>query len=237
MRDSVSKFGRKPLGQQYPITTFEYLIGELKYKTPGYIPTKHIFTTIHANLTLMVLHYNSKHTYDHTFETVTLAYFNRYPNPYSAHVKSTDTIDVFIDEQGRLHQTKLIKKSGRLPNFIKPFLGKITTSWIIENTIVDPKTKEMITYNCNLDHRKIIRVEEYNTYKFDFNKKVTNSFVTVKFSSGFNQKFGLGLGIKDRIENWSKNKFSDNLFKSREGLAIVMETVKQRLSAKRANTL
>lgn len=181
----------------------------------------------------MVLFYKNSHTYHHNFETVTLAYFNRYPNPYSAHVKSTDTIDVFIDSDGKLHQVKLIKKSGRLPQFIKPFLGKITTSWIIENTIVDPKTKEMVTYNCNLDHRKIIRVEEYNTYRFDFEKNFTNSYVTVKFSSGFKSKFGFNLGIKDRIENWSKNKFSDNLIKSREGLKIVMDSVKEKLLARK----
>jgi hypothetical protein len=186
----------------------------------------------------MVLYYKNSHTYEHNFEIVTLAYFNRYPNPYSTHVKSTDTIDVFIDEHGRLNQIKLIKKSGRLPQFVKPFLGKITTSWIIENTIVDPKSKEMITYNCNLDHRKIIRVEEFNTYKFDFNKKVTNSHVTVKFSSGFSHKFGLGLNIKDRIENWSKNKFSSNLIRSREGLNIVMNSVKERLlTSKISNSL
>jgi 4-amino-4-deoxychorismate lyase len=180
----------------------------------------------------MVLYFKNQHTYEHDFETVTLAYFNRYPNPYSTHVKSIDTIDVYVDDSGRLHQVKLIKKSGRLPQFVKPFLGKISTSWIIENTIVDPVTMEMVTYNCNLDHRRIIRVEEYNTYKHDLKKNVTNSYVTVKFSSGFSYKFGPGLGIKDRIETWSKNKFSDNLMKSREGLKIVMDSVKQRLMAK-----
>lgn len=181
----------------------------------------------------MVLYYKNKHTFDYDFETVSLAYFNRYPNPYSTHVKSIDTIEVFVDDLGRLHQVKLIKKSGRLPQFIKPFLGKITTSWIVENTIVDPKTKELTTYNCNLDHRKIIRVEEFNAYKYDFKKGITNSSVTVKFSSGFSHRLGFGLGIKDRIENWSKNKFSDNLMRSREGLKIVMDSVKERLISNR----
>lgn len=177
----------------------------------------------------MVLYFKSSHTFEHNFEIVTLAYFNRYPNPYSTHVKSTDTIDIFVDKNGKLNQIKLIKKSGRLPNFIKPFLGKITTSWIIERTIVDPISMEMETYNCNLDHRKIIRVEELNSYKYDFEDNVTNSNVTVKFSSGFSHRFGLGIGIKDRIENWSKNKFSSNLMRSREGLKIVMDSVKERL--------
>lgn len=179
-----------------------------------------------------MLYYRSNHAYDYNFETVTLAYFNRYPNPYATHVKSIDTIDVFTDKKGRLHQVKLIKKSGRLPKFIKPFLGKITTTWIIENTIVDPVSKEMITYNCNLDHTKIIRIEEFNTYKYDLNKNLTNSFVTVKFSSGFTHKFEFGLSIKDRIEDWSKNKFSNNLMRSREGLKLVMDSVKEKLLAR-----
>lgn len=177
----------------------------------------------------MVLYYKNKHTYNHNFETVTLAYFNRYPNPYSTHVKSTDTIEIFIDKNGNLHQLKLIKKSGRLPQFIKPFLGKITTSWIIEKTIVNPITKELITFNCNIDHKKIIKVEEINFYKFNFNQNKTNSFVFVKFSSGFTNKFSFGLNIKDKIENWSKNKFSDNLAKSRKGLQIVMDSVNELL--------
>ncbi|KAG0671466.1 hypothetical protein C6P40_005274 [Pichia californica] len=179
----------------------------------------------------MVLYYRSNHAYNYNFETVTLAYFNRYPNPFATHVKSIDTIEVFIDNEGKLHQIKLIKKNGRLPKFIKPFLGKITTTWIIENTIVDPKNKEMITYNCNLDHTKIIRIEEFNTYKFNFNENLTNSKVTVKFSSGFTHKFAFGLGIRERIENWSKNKFSNNLMNSRQGLQLVMDSVKERLLA------
>ena len=40
----------------------------------------------------MVKFYSTHYTYDHSFPTVTLAYFLRYPNPYSRHVSSTDTI-------------------------------------------------------------------------------------------------------------------------------------------------
>lgn len=180
----------------------------------------------------MVLYYRNSHAFEYNFETVTLAYFNRYPNPYATHVKSIDTIDVYMDERGRLHQIKLIKKSGRLPQFVKPFLGKITTTWIVENTVVDPKSHEMTTYNCNLDHRKIIRIEEFNTYKYNVAQNVTNSFVTVKFSSGFTHRFAFGLGIRERIENWSKNKFSDNLMRSRQGLRLVMDSVKEKLLAR-----
>ena len=66
------------------------------------------------------------------FETTSLAYFNRYPNPYAKHVLSIDTIESYIDNQGQLCTTRLIVKTGRLPNFIKPILGNSLNSWIIE---------------------------------------------------------------------------------------------------------
>lgn len=178
----------------------------------------------------MVLFFNNSHTFHYDFATVTLAYFNRYPNPYSTHVKSTDTVSKYIDSDGCLHQTKIIKKTGRLPNWVKPFLGKITTSWIIEKSVVDPKNFKMKTYCCNLDHTKIIRVEEFNEYTYDPEKNCTNSTVTVKFSSGIKQRFAGS--IKSRIEIWSKDKFKANLDNSRIGFKMVMENVKSRLDNK-----
>ncbi|QPG73049.1 hypothetical protein FOA43_000353 [Brettanomyces nanus] len=170
------------------------------------------------------------HTFHHDFETVTLAYFNRYPNPYSNHVKSIDTIERHIDSDGKLHQTKIIHKSGRLPVWVKPFLGKINSSWIVERTIVDPIHKTMITYNCNMDHTKLLRIEESTSYRYDFNRSVTDSDATVKFSSGF-RKFGFGgLNLRDRIENWSKARFAEHSKTSRQGLKIVMDTVRQKMA-------
>lgn len=175
----------------------------------------------------MVLYFHNAHVFPHDFATVTLAYFNRYPNPYSAHVKSTDTVSKHIDDQGRLHQTKVVMKSGRLPNWVKPFLGKITTSWIVERSIVDPAAQTMKTYCCNLDHTKIIRVEEFNEYTYDPKTNTTNSKVTVRFSSGLTQRFAGS--IRNKIEIWSKDKFRDNLHNSRIGFMLVMDKVKARL--------
>ncbi|OBA16283.1 uncharacterized protein OGAPODRAFT_99030 [Ogataea polymorpha] len=172
----------------------------------------------------MVLYFHNSHTFPHTFETATLAYFNRYPNPYASHVLSIDTIDRHIDAEGRLHQTKLIVKTGRLPKWVKPFLGKISTSWIIERTVVDPSSQTMQTYTRNLDHTKIIQIQEYNQYTFDRELNQTTNNTTVTFSSGFQ-----GLGIKNRIERWSQSKFAENLKKSRQGLRYVMDSIRDRL--------
>ncbi|ODV97541.1 hypothetical protein PACTADRAFT_47443 [Pachysolen tannophilus NRRL Y-2460] len=174
----------------------------------------------------MVLWYKNSHEFNYDFQTVSLAYFNRYPNPFASHVLSTDLIKIKIDSEGNLHQTKLIAKTGRLPKWCKPFLGKVNQTWIIEQTIVNPILKEMKTYTRNLDHTGIIRIEEYTTFNYSELENVTRSETYVKFSSGFR-----GFGIKDRIESWSHSKFDENLKKSRKGLSFVMDRFKHQKTA------
>ena len=176
----------------------------------------------------MVLYFENKHQFKFDFETTSLAYFNRYPNPYAKHVLSIDTIESYIDNQGQLCTTRLIVKTGRLPNFIKPILGNSLNSWIIEKTIINRHDKTLISYTSNLDHRKFIRVEEYLKYSGHQEdndngdgRGLTNLESKVKFSSNLLKK-------KKKIEQWSHQKFSTNIKNSREGLQYVMMKLKQR---------
>lgn len=166
----------------------------------------------------MVLWYKANHKYNgHDFATVSRLYLNRYPNPFASHVISTDVIDVHVNDQGKLVQTKLICKKGRTPKFLTPFLGNIDKSWIIEKTEIDPQLKQLMCYTRNLDHTRILRIEEYTHFQEDQSgKMLSRSFV--KFSSGFRI-----LSIKDRIENWSLQRFGENLKRSRQGLKFVIE--------------
>lgn len=170
----------------------------------------------------MVLYFENKHNYNFDFETASLAYLNRYPNPFAKHVLSVDTLDHYIDSQGQLCTTRVVVKRGKLPSFIKPFLGVANlNSWIIEKSIINPKTKTLISYTSNIDHRKFIRVEEYIKYKGDVGAGSTTVESKVKFSSNF-------FGLKSKIEEWSHKRFSTNIQNSRDGLNYVMTKLKER---------
>lgn len=166
----------------------------------------------------MVQVFRNEHIYNHDFKTVSLAYLNRYPNPYAKHVLSIDTLDNHVDQNGNLVITKLMVKTGRLPKFIKPFLGTNLNSWIIERTIINPKTKKLLTYSANIDHRRFIKVEEYMLYS-EMDKVSTKLTSRVMFSLNF-------IGFKQRIEEWSRDRFTSNLNKSRDGLTHVMNEFK-----------
>lgn len=88
--------------------------------------------------------------------------------------------------------------------------------------MVDPKLLIMETYTRNIDHTKIIKVEEYTTYKYDELNKNTVVESRVKFCSGFE------LGIKNKVEHWSRNKFEESVKRSREGMSFVMKKFEEK---------
>jgi 4-amino-4-deoxychorismate lyase len=96
---------------------------------------------------------------------VTLAWFLRYPNPYATHVLSTDTIYQSLNPATQvLKVVRLHLKRGKLPLWSKRFLSHISESWIVETTEVDLRSGRMETRMRNLDHKRVLYVEERGTW-------------------------------------------------------------------------
>ena len=94
---------------------------------------------------------------------VSLAFFLRYPNPYAAHVASCDVISRTISPTGTLITTRLILKKGSLPKWAPRGIMPKAESWIIEESEVDPFGGIVRCTTKNLDHVKVMRVEEHVT--------------------------------------------------------------------------
>lgn len=101
----------------------------------------------------------------HQWEAVTLALFQKYPNPFTTHVLCTDVLSRWLDQQGRLHSLRLLLKSGgsAVPNWIQSFI-RSRESYVLEESIVDPLQGLMTTRTINLSHRKYMTVEEIQSY-------------------------------------------------------------------------
>ena len=63
--------------------------------------------------------------------------------------------------------------------------------------------------------------DRYTTYQFDSATSSTIADSQVKFSSGFN------MGIKSKVEDWSRTKFDENVKKSRMGMAFVIQRLEE----------
>lgn len=91
---------------------------------------------------------------------VTLAFFLRYPNPYASHVLSCDVISRSVSPSGSLMTTRLILKRGAMPRWFPKGIVSRAETWVVEETEVDPVGRTVKCKTKNLDHVKVMQVEE-----------------------------------------------------------------------------
>ncbi|CRG88373.1 hypothetical protein PISL3812_05403 [Talaromyces islandicus] len=112
-------------------------------------------------------------SYDYSFPAVSLAFFLRYPNPYSRHVLTSDVIDRYVDPATkRLHTTRLHLKKSKIPSALLKLLPKgiggsenSGQSFILEKTVVDVKEGWMTTESRNMEWTGILSVVERQLYE------------------------------------------------------------------------
>ncbi|EHA21249.1 hypothetical protein ASPNIDRAFT_213533, partial [Aspergillus niger ATCC 1015] len=129
-------------------------------------------STLYASFAIMKF-FENVFTYDYSFPAVSLAYFLRYPNPYSRHVLTTDVIDRYVDPTTqRLHTTRLLLKKSKVPSGILKLLPKgiggsdnSGQSYILETTVVDAKEGWMQTESRNMEWTGILSVVERQFYQ------------------------------------------------------------------------
>jgi 4-amino-4-deoxychorismate lyase len=156
----------------------------------------------------MVKFYELNYTYDYSFPAVTLAYFLRYPNPYSTHVLSTDVISRSIDPTtGRLSTTRIHIKRSRLPPAIlkllpSSVLGSVSaagssSSYVLERSTIDIREGWMETESRNLDWTGILSVVERQSYRRDLGSEgdaedvkagTTDVTTSIKFRSRLGER-------------------------------------------------
>jgi 4-amino-4-deoxychorismate lyase len=188
----------------------------------------------------MVKFHENNFSYDYQWPAVTLAYFLRYPNPYATHVVSSDTLSTHIDPAtGNLHITRLHLKRGKLPASVARFIPKIKESYILEKSVVSAQQQTLCTENRNLDWDGVLSVVENQTYTPGPCGMTTDVKTVVKFESKFGHHrkregsggwlgtWGAG-GVQRSIELVGRSRIRDGLQRSREGMRIVLEQLRER---------
>jgi hypothetical protein len=164
--------------------------------------------------------YSQSFLYDDPWPIVSLAFFLRYPNPYAAHVVSCDVISREQTSTGSLLTTRLILKRGALPRWAPKGIISRAESWVIEESEVDPWGKTVRCRNRNLDHVKVMQVEESILFRHTEDGKTLQT-TTASIVSGF------GWGLTKRIEHHGLAKFKANVQRSREGVSLILSLLRQ----------
>ena len=116
-----------------------------------------------------------------------MAFFLRYPNPYASHVLSCDVISRSHTPSGSLLTTRLILKRGALPRWAPKGIVSRAESWIIEESEVDPHGKMVRCRTKNLDHVKVMQVEEWVMFN-----PTPEGYVTLYYLCFSILNFGIG---------------------------------------------
>nr|GAT43671.1 predicted protein [Mycena chlorophos] len=158
--------------------------------------------------------------YDDPWSIVTLAFFLRYPNPYASHVLSCDVVSRSVSTSGTLLTTRLILKRGAMPRWFPKGIVTRAESWVVEETEVDPIGRVVSCKTRNLDHVKIMQVEESVVFK-SLPDGRTLQHTEARVRSAF------GWGLTKRIEAHGLSKFKANMQRSREGVSLVLQLLRQ----------
>lgn len=121
----------------------------------------------------------------------------------SSHVLTEDTVTREVRPDGKLHSKRILTKTNRTPDWGKRFF-KGSSVCIVEESIVDPHEKTLITYTRNIGFNKIMSVVEKVTYKPS--SEHPNKTVATRSAWIDSQLFGFATAIRAfGVERFRKN--------------------------------
>ncbi|KAI8122606.1 preli-like protein [Lucilia cuprina] len=157
-------------------------------------------------------HYSTETVFDYTWKQVVQAYWNRYPNPSSAHVLTEDTISREVRD-GKLYSRRILSKTNHVPKWGERFY-KNTPVKIIEDSVLDPKKKTLITFTRNIGFKKIMKVDEIVEYK----EQNDGRTIAVRRAYISSQVFGFSRAIRA----FGIERFKSNCQKTANGFNYVL---------------
>ncbi|XP_023021424.1 preli-like [Leptinotarsa decemlineata] len=102
--------------------------------------------------------------FSYSWDQVAQGFWKRYPNPNSKHVLSEDTVQREV-RSGKLFSKRLLSKTSlsSLPKWAERFVTAKNVN-IVEETIVDPGNRVLVSYTRNLGYAKVMSVTEKVVY-------------------------------------------------------------------------
>ncbi|CAG9565147.1 unnamed protein product [Danaus chrysippus] len=148
----------------------------------------------------MARYFENTTTFNFSWDQVARGYWKRYPNPQSSHVLSEDTWSRQVKD-GCLYTKRLLTKTNRVPKWGERFFNAKSVK-IIEESIVDPEKKILITYTRNLGYTKVMSVVE----RVEYRPGVSGTTVARRSAWVDSQVFGFSRAIRAfGLERFKKN--------------------------------
>lgn len=170
--------------------------------------------------------FSTNHFFNYSWEQVTAANWQKYPNEISTHVVSVDTLSREIDyEKNVLRSERLIACKQPIPRWLGYLVGGEEYSYVREISEVDLTSKKLIMKSSNLTMNHLLLCKETVIYSPDFQlpKNKTNFHREAEFTA-----FASLSKICDKIEEWSVERFGQNALKGKMGFESVLKVLTEK---------
>ena len=163
--------------------------------------------------------FEALHSFEAPWHTVTYANWNKYPNPFSSHVISCDTLSRRVDPESQLLITeRLLCCRQPVPSILARLgLGFQEQAYFHEISPLNLETREFTAQTVNLTMRSLLNVSETCVLTVDPNSPSNTLFKQQAQVSAM----GVFASLGRLIEEVAVNRFSANAAKGREALASV----------------
>ncbi|KAL7302198.1 protein slowmo [Trichogramma pretiosum] len=160
----------------------------------------------------------SEHIFNHPWETVVAAAWQKYPNPITPSVLGTDVIDRKVVD-GKLKSLRLVSSQWGFPRWTKPLIGDANICYASETSEVDPAHRQMVLKTRNLTFYNYITVDEtvrYTPHPKDDKKTLLTQEAVVKVH---------GVPLTHYMEDLLASKISFNASKGRQAIEWVISKI------------
>lgn len=105
--------------------------------------------------------FENLYSLQHPWQTVTLANWNKYPNPFSSHVLSCDTLSRTVSSNGVITTERLLCCKQPIPTLLKRLgLGLQDVAYFYEISTLNLHSKEFTAQTVNLSMRSLLTLSE-----------------------------------------------------------------------------
>ncbi|KAF1990946.1 MSF1-domain-containing protein [Aulographum hederae CBS 113979] len=172
--------------------------------------------------------------FDYTWEEVSVGNWRKYGpwNEKTPHVIAVDTLSRSVDPAtGILRTERLITCKQSAPQWLQHFLCTSSVSHVFETSYVDPSAKKVTMCSHNMTMADLLTVQETVVYQPSPTSPAarTQMYQNAKITAlcGGWQK------IKNSIEQFTVDRFSQNAAMGREGFEMVLEMSRKAFAEQR----
>ncbi|KAK8166001.1 PRELI-like family-domain-containing protein [Phyllosticta citribraziliensis] len=168
--------------------------------------------------------FSTSHDFNYSWEEVSIANWRKYSpwNKKTPHVIAVDTLERHVDPHtGILRTERLITCQQSAPKWLSSFLGGQEVSHVYETSYVDAHGKTVTMCSMNMTWSDLLSVRETVVYKPCAAARASKTTFEqtaqiVAMCGGWNK-------VKNSIEAFTMERFSQNAAKGREGFEMVLE--------------